>query len=190
MDATHGATAPSLNAAAPALNARPDSAGVGQDLSPLSHGIREYSLFQGVLLALDRLRALHPGLDEQALYERLDFQANPSLGFPGSDIDTVEFFEDGSGWRARLRLNLVSLFGAGSPLPAFYADQALGDSAEGNPRASFSTCSTTACNACCCRFGRSTATTPVSPPARAIRCPNSCSPSSDWAGNKSVQPAS
>ena len=78
-------------------------------LKPLNRGIREYSLFQGVLLVLDRLRQLNPGLDDEALYERLEFQANPSLGFPGSDIEQVQFFQEHGEWRARLRINLVSL---------------------------------------------------------------------------------
>ncbi len=106
-------------------------------LKPLNRGIREYSLFQGVLLVLDRLRQLNPGLDDEALYERLEFQANPSLGFPGSDIEQVQFFQEHDEWRARLRINLVSLFGAGSPLPAFYGEQALGDSEDGNPTRDF-----------------------------------------------------
>ena len=117
MDAAYGATAPALNR--------------------ISRGIREYSLFQGVLLVMDRLKAAHPDLDEEALYENLEFQANPSLGFPGSDIDRVEFFQEHGELRARLRINLVSLIGAGSPLPAFYGEQALGDSAEGNPTREF-----------------------------------------------------
>lgn len=117
MDAAHGTAAPAL--------------------TRLSRGIREYSLFQGVLLIMDRLKAAHPDLDEERLCEHLEFQANPSLGFPGSDIDRVEFFEEEGELRARLRINLVSLFGAGSPLPAFYADQALGDGAEGNPTREF-----------------------------------------------------
>lgn len=106
-------------------------------LKPLYHGIREYSLFQGVLLVLDRLRELNGELNDEALYERLEFQANPSLGFPGSDIDRVQFFQEHGEWRARLRINLVGLFGAGSPLPAFYGEQALGDSEEGNPTRDF-----------------------------------------------------
>ena len=117
MDATYGAAAPALNR--------------------ISRGIREYSLFQGVLLVMDRLKAAHPDLDEEALYEHLEFQANPSLGFPGSDVDRVHFFEEHGQLRAQLRINLVSLFGAGSPLPAFYGEQALGDSAEGNPTREF-----------------------------------------------------
>ncbi|SDJ48475.1 type VI secretion system baseplate subunit TssG [Pseudomonas indica] len=119
MDATHGHAAPAL--------------------SRLSQGIREYNLFQGVLLVLDRLRQENRDkADEETLYERIEFQANPSLGFPGSDIDRVQFFTEHGETRARLRINLVSLFGAGSPLPAFYGEQALGDSAEGgNPTRDF-----------------------------------------------------
>ncbi|KJH85157.1 type VI secretion system baseplate subunit TssG [Stutzerimonas stutzeri] len=117
MGATYGAAAPALNR--------------------ISRGIREYSLFQGVLLVMDRLKAAHPDLDDEALYEHLEFQANPSLGFPGSDVDRVEFFQEHGELRARLRINLISLFGAGSPLPAFYGEQALGDNAEGNPTREF-----------------------------------------------------
>ncbi|WP_252272419.1 type VI secretion system baseplate subunit TssG [Pseudomonas subflava] len=117
MDAAHGAAAPAL--------------------SKLSAGIREYSLFQGVLRALDHLRAAHPELDEEALYEQLEFQANPSLGFPGSDTDRLEFFEEHGELRARLRINLVGLFGSGSPLPAFYSEQALGDGPDGNTTRDF-----------------------------------------------------
>lgn len=117
MDATHGATAPAL--------------------TRFSAGIREYSLFQGVQLVLERLREADPLLDDETLYQRLEFQANPSLGFPGSDIDQVQFFEEQGELRARLRINLVSLFGGGSPLPAFYGEQALGDSIDGNPTRDF-----------------------------------------------------
>ena len=117
MDATHGAAAPALNR--------------------LSRGIREYSLFQAVQLVLERLKVAHPQLDDERLYEYLEFQANPSLGFPGSDIDRVQFFEEHGELRARMRVNLVGLFGGGSPLPAFYSEQALGDSEDGNPTRDF-----------------------------------------------------
>lgn len=117
MDATHGAAAPAL--------------------TRLSKGIREYSLFQAVQLVLERLKVAHPQLDDERLYEYLEFQANPSLGFPGSDIDRVQFFEEHGELRARMRVNLVGLFGGGSPLPAFYSEQALGDSEDGNPTRDF-----------------------------------------------------
>ncbi|WP_053183132.1 type VI secretion system baseplate subunit TssG [Pseudomonas kilonensis] len=105
-------------------------------ISGLTRGIREYSLFQALLLVVDRLREAHPDLDDEALYDRLEFQANPSLGFPASDIDRVEFFEEHGQVRARLSMNLISLVGAGSPLPAFYGEQALGEE-DGNPTRDF-----------------------------------------------------
>ncbi|WP_260958441.1 type VI secretion system baseplate subunit TssG [Pseudomonas citri] len=105
-------------------------------LSVLTRGIREYTLFQAMLLVIDRLREAHPDLDDEALYDRLEFQGNPSLGFPGSDIDRVEFFEERGQLRACLRLNLLNLAGSGSPLPAFYGEQALGGE-EGNPTRHF-----------------------------------------------------
>ncbi|MDU9039746.1 type VI secretion system baseplate subunit TssG [Pseudomonas corrugata] len=106
-------------------------------ISALTRGIREYSLFQAVLLVIGRLREAHPLMSDEHLYERLEFQANPSLGFAASDIDRVEFFEEHGQLRARLRLNLLGLVGAGSPLPAFYGEQALGDDGDGNPTRHF-----------------------------------------------------
>lgn len=117
MDTTYGTAAPAL--------------------SGLTQVIREYSLFQAVLLVVDRLRDAHPHLNEEDLYDQLEFQANPSLGFPGSDVDRVEFFHEHGQMRARLRFNLIGLVGSGSPLPAFYAEQALGDSEDGNPTRHF-----------------------------------------------------
>lgn len=106
-------------------------------LSALTRVIREYSLFQAVLLVVDRLRGAHPHLSEDDVYDQLEFQANPSLGFPGSDVDRVEFFTEQGQLRARLRFNLIGLVGSSSPLPAFYGEQALGDSEDGNPTRHF-----------------------------------------------------
>ncbi len=106
-------------------------------LSALTRGIREYSLFQAVLLVVDRLRDAHPQMSQDELYDQLEFQANPSLGFPGSDVDRVEFFNEQGQMRARLRFNLIGLVGSGSPLPAFYGEQALGNSEDGNPTRDF-----------------------------------------------------
>jgi type VI secretion system protein ImpH len=117
MDAPHGYAAPAL--------------------SGLSQVIREYSLFQAVLLVVERLREAHPLLSEDDLYDQLEFQANPCLGFPGCDVDRVEFFEEHGQMRARLRFNLIGLIGSSSPLPAFYGEQALGDSEDGNRTRNF-----------------------------------------------------
>ncbi|MFJ7885860.1 type VI secretion system baseplate subunit TssG [Pseudomonas sp. NPDC096917] len=117
MDTSHGVAAPAL--------------------SGLARSIREYSLFQAVLLVIDRLRVENMHLSEEELYDRVEFAANPSLGFPGSDVDTVEFFVEHGQARARLRLNLIGLMGSASPLPAFYGEQALGDNDSDNPTRQF-----------------------------------------------------
>ena len=113
MAIPHGATAPALNA--------------------LCCGIREYTLFQAIEQVIERLREAHPLMDEDALYDLLEFQANPGLGFAGHDIDRVAFFMEHGQLRARLRLNILGLVGAGSPLPAFYAEQAFAELSGGNP---------------------------------------------------------
>lgn len=99
--------------------------------------IREYSIHQAIPLIVERLRVHHPELDEEQLEDLIELQANPSLGFPTSDIDGMELFEEAGRWRARLRLNVVGLSGAGSPLPVFYGEQALGDSEAQNPTRDF-----------------------------------------------------
>ena len=106
--------------------ATPDGS-AGPAMTALSQSIREYSLFQAVLQVIERLRDAYPLLEDDELYEKLEFQANSSLGFPGHDIDRVEFFVERDQLRARLRLNVLGLFGAGSPLPAFYQEQASGN---------------------------------------------------------------
>ncbi len=106
-------------------------------LTALSCVIREYSLFQAVLQVIKRLRIAHPTLGDDALYDQLEFQANPGLGFPGHDIDRVEFFVERGLLRARMRLNVLGLCGAGSPLPAFYGEQAFADGVGGNTTREF-----------------------------------------------------
>ena len=106
-------------------------------LNEMTRTLREYSLYQAVLQVVEHLRAAHPGLDDDALYDQLEFCANPGLGFPGHEIDRVEFFTEHGQQRARLRLNVLGLFGAGSPLPAFYGEQACTEQAGGNATRDF-----------------------------------------------------
>lgn len=113
------------------------SAAADLNRSALCREIREYSLFQGIGQVLLQLHRLAPVLSEEQLYERLEFHANPSLAFPGSDIERLEFFEDADGPRARLQLNLGALMGSGSPLPAFYSEQALSDGEQGRTTRDF-----------------------------------------------------
>ncbi|MCF5040751.1 type VI secretion system baseplate subunit TssG [Pseudomonas sp. PA-7-1E] len=106
-------------------------------LTQLCRVIREFTLFQAVLQVIEHLREAHPLLDDDALYDQLEFQANPGLGFAAHDIDRVEFFMEQGQLRARLRLNVLGLFGAGSPLPAFYGEQAFAERSGGNPTRDF-----------------------------------------------------
>ncbi|NWB83416.1 type VI secretion system baseplate subunit TssG [Pseudomonas gingeri] len=117
MDATFGATTAVLNA--------------------LTCTIREYTLFQAVRVVITRLREAYPDLDEDSLYEKLEFQANPSFAFPGSDVDKVTFFEEAGSLRACLRFNLMALSGASSPLPMFYAEQVLQETETGQATRAF-----------------------------------------------------
>lgn len=106
-------------------------------LTQLCRVIREFTLFQAVLQVIEHLREAHPLLDDDALYDQLEFQANSGLGFAAHDIDRVEFFMEQGQLRARLRLNVLGLFGAGSPLPAFYGEQAFAERSGGNPTRDF-----------------------------------------------------
>lgn len=106
-------------------------------ITRLSREIRLYHLFQAMEQVRAQLAAANPQLDDEQLDDCLELQANPSLGFPGSDVDRVEFFEEHGVLRARMRLNVIGLCGANSPLPAFYSEQALGDSQDGNPTRDF-----------------------------------------------------
>lgn len=86
---------------------------------------------------MEQLREAYPYLEDEELYDLVEFQANPSLGFPGSDVDRIEFFHEHGQLRARMRFNLIGLVGSSSPLPAFYGEQALGDNEDGNPTRMF-----------------------------------------------------
>ena len=119
MDTAHGSAAADLNRSA------------------LCREIREYSLFQGIGQVLQQLHRLEPTLAEEQLYERLEFHANPSLAFPGSDIEPLDFAEEQGALGARPHPNLGPLLGSGSPLPAFYSEQALGDGEQGRTTRDF-----------------------------------------------------
>ncbi len=138
------------------------SAAADLNRSALCRDIREYSLFQGIGQVLLQLHRLVPVLSEEQLYERLEFHANPSLAFPGSDIERLEFIEDTDGLRARLQLNLGALMGSGSPLRPSTANRHSATACRAAPRVTSSTSSTTDCIGCCCRYGASTAITPAS----------------------------
>ncbi|MCF5709548.1 type VI secretion system baseplate subunit TssG [Pseudomonas syringae] len=117
MDSSHGASAAALIA--------------------LSRTIREYSVYQAIPLILNVLRGIHPEMDDEQLHDFLELRANPSLGFPGCDIERLDLFQEGGLTHVRLCLNVISLVGSGSPLPAFYVEQALGDGGSSNTTCDF-----------------------------------------------------
>ncbi|MCF5806093.1 MULTISPECIES: type VI secretion system baseplate subunit TssG [Pseudomonas syringae group] len=96
-------------------------------LTALSQGIREYSVYQAIPLIFNVLRELHPQSDDEQLHEYLELRAHPQFGFPRSDIESMDFFHENGTLYVRLYLNVMSLIGSDSPLPAFYAEQALGE---------------------------------------------------------------
>lgn len=93
--------------------------------------IRKYSLYQGVLLTVSYLKDI-TGESPEKLYDRIEFIANPSLGFPTCDINHIEFFAEENQVKARICVNPLGLIGANSPLPIFYSEQALGDAEQEN----------------------------------------------------------
>ena len=109
MGAAHGPTAPVL--------------------TRLQRDIQHYSLYQALLRLMDQLQLQHPTLGPQALYRRISFSANPSLGFATRDIEQLTFEQRADGLHCHLQLNLIALSGAASPLPASYVEQALGEDA-------------------------------------------------------------
>lgn len=71
-----------------------------------------------------RLRPGDPGRPED---ERIRFVANPSLGFPPSEVAAVEWSGPEGGERATVTVNFMGLQGQASPLPSHYAQELLWD---------------------------------------------------------------
>jgi type VI secretion system protein ImpH len=88
----------------------------------------------------------------------------------------VEFFHEHGQMRARMRFNLIGLVGSGSPLPAFYGEQALGDSEDGNPTRNFLDLFHHRLQRLMLPIWRSIAIAPASRAARSTRSPRSCLP--------------
>ncbi len=88
-----------------------------------------YSFFQAV-----RLLRLHvaPGEDcESFLREMLRVRPDLSLGFPGTDIVSIEEDENASGDPLyRMTTSFLGLYGASSPLPSFYTEDLFDEASE------------------------------------------------------------
>lgn len=93
----------------------------------LAHG-RQFDFYQAVrvLLAL-RPGAATPGGHGQLSKEAIRFRANPSLGFPASDVENVEREAATAAGLPpyTMTVNFLGLIGPASPLPAYYTEEVI-----------------------------------------------------------------
>ena len=87
-----------------------------------------------IRLVITFLKQMHPKKDFDELYESLYFTANPRLSFQVSDVQKVHFYIDEAqnNVKVEIQLNLLSIFGASSPLPYHYNEAVLDDSHNDN----------------------------------------------------------
>ena len=95
---------------------------------PFNKDIKQYSLFKAIEQTTNWLMEYNPGLPEAHAFELIRFKTNPSLAFPGSDIQDIKFYYYKNYLMAEMTLNMMGLYGSSSPLPSWYAEAALGDS--------------------------------------------------------------
>ncbi|WP_069385199.1 type VI secretion system baseplate subunit TssG [Halomonas caseinilytica] len=89
-------------------------------LTPLVDGARRYDFYQLVeLLHQHYGDDLEGDREADPAAERVRFEASASLGFPGSDIITLEPRGDE---RCTMRVSFLGLQGAQSPLPGYYLE--------------------------------------------------------------------
>lgn len=108
---------------------RPATGDVGAELlgDVLDHG-RHYDFFQAVrLLLATRPSAVAPGGQGPLSKEAVRFRANPSLGFPSSDIDAIRHDPrtDAGFPPLAMTVNFLGLIGPASPLPAYYTEEVI-----------------------------------------------------------------
>ncbi len=111
---------------------------------------RQFSFYQVVRL-LERSVPGAAGIGDlgPAAREAVRLRPNPSMGFAASDVREIEAAprpsgdaagegaEDGAGPGYRVTVNFLSLYGAGSPLPAFYTEEIVSRDEEADSRRDF-----------------------------------------------------
>ncbi len=93
-----------------------------------------FSFYRLVRLLLDlREGAASPGEGEPPGRETVRFRPALSLGFPDSDVESVERYEDAGAEipvRYRITVNFFGLYGPASPMPNHFTEDLLWDGAE------------------------------------------------------------
>jgi type VI secretion system protein ImpH len=90
---------------------------------------RHFEFFQLVrLLTLQQPDAVAPGGEGPAARENVRFRPALNLGFPSSDVDSVEELPGGLDFPARFRVtvNFMGLYGPSSPMPNHFTEDMLG----------------------------------------------------------------
>ena len=101
-----------------------------QDRSTANHIVydlvkhsEQYSFFQAVQLLNDYSHLVSNERGKEALKETLiQFSVNPQLSYNKSDIESVVIEETDEKIIAQMSVNFLGLYGATSPLPAFYSE--------------------------------------------------------------------
>lgn len=101
-------------------------------MSPdLRHPAHEWEFHPLVRNLLEQLKPrVRPGEPGRPEDERVRFVSNPSLGFPASEVATVEWEGREGEERAKVTVNFMGLQGQASPLPQHYAQETLWDLGE------------------------------------------------------------
>lgn len=94
-------------------------------------GARGYDFAAAVETALQLLNhdVLENVLDDQHV-ENLWFHSNPSLGFPGADIEAIHMRDSDGEIRFEVLVNFLGVHGSGSPLPDYLTEAAHWSSTE------------------------------------------------------------
>lgn len=96
--------------------------------APLPHPAHAWEFHPLVRHLIERLRPrVRPGSPGRPEDERIRFAANPSLGFPPSEVAAVDWDGPGGEERATVTVNFMGLHGQASPLPSHYAQELLWD---------------------------------------------------------------
>lgn len=95
---------------------------------PLAHPAHEWDFHPLVRHLVERLKPrVRPGQPGRPEHERVRFVTNPSLGFPASEVETVEWSGREGEEIATVTVNFMGLHGQASPLPLTYAQELLWD---------------------------------------------------------------
>lgn len=94
----------------------------------LRHPAHEWEFHPLVRHLLERLKPrVRPGEPGRPEHERVRFVSNTSLGFPPSEVDSVEWSGPEGEERATVKVNFMGLHGQASPLPGHYAQEVVWD---------------------------------------------------------------